>query len=361
VGLIGEADYRESVEDALLFLEGKTEKLAKALRGRMDQASQRLDFEEAARLRDLIATLGHLKAKPRLTSVGLEDQDIFGHASEGSSQAVYVFVMREGKVRRSDEFLVADDEGRASAEILRDYLLEHYSGREVPGRILVPFAPADRPALERILRERAGRRVRISVPSRGPGRDLVGLAAHNAEILLREKGRAMVPLEELRVRLGLGALPVRIEGFDISNTGATEAVGSMVSFVNGRPAPSGYRKYKIKSVEGPNDVAALGEVLRRRYGRAIAERSPLPDLVLVDGGKPQFGAARTALDELGLDRLPLASLAKSEEIVFISGRGEGLRLDRTSSALKLLQRVRDEAHRFAIAFHRRRRARKTFE
>ncbi len=360
VGAIAEKAYRENVEHALLFLEGRTAQLAAALKTRMGRAAEKLDFEEAARVRDLIGTLEHIKVRPRLTSVRLENQDVIGTAREGRSRAVYVFVMRKGKVRESREFRLDEPAERPEPEFLGDFLVRHYSGPDIAPKVLLPALPPAPADVERILGERAGRRVRLAAPSRGPSRDLLRLAAANAEILLREKSDDFAALEDVRARLGLPTLPVRVEGFDISNTGGTESVGSMVAFVNGRPDKSGYRKYKIKSVEGSNDVASLAEVLRRRYARVLAERSALPDLVFVDGGKPQFAAARAALDELGLERVPLASLAKAEEIIFTSGHGEGTRLDRTDPALKLLQRVRDEAHRFAVAYHRRRRAKRSF-
>jgi excinuclease ABC subunit C len=361
VGRISEADYRESVSNALLFLEGKIGELGGILNAKMADAAGKLDFEEAARLRDLIGTLEHIRTKPRLTSVRREDQDILGLAREGRRNAVYAFLMREGKVRESREFLFEDEADRPDGEVLRDFLSDRYAGPDLPSRILLPSPAAEPAGLERTLGGRTGRRVRLAVPARGAGRDLVLLAAHNAEILLRDKGDAFVALEELRARLGLPALPVRIEGFDISNTAGTETVGSMVSFVNGRPDKSGYRKYRVRTVRGPNDVASLAEVLRRRYTRVLAERAALPDLVLVDGGKPQLGAARAVLEELGLGGLPLASLAKSEELIFTAPHGDGLRLDRTSPALKILQRVRDEAHRFAVRFHRQRRGKRAFD
>jgi excinuclease ABC subunit C len=361
VGAVGEREYRGEVESALLFLEGRTGKLAAALKEKMVRAAGRLDFEEAARLRDLIGTLEHVKAKPRLTSVRLENQDILGIARDGRRLAVYAFLMRSGKVRESREFRFEDAGDRSEAEVLGAFLADRYMSGDIPAKVVLPLLPADPEGLSRTLGERAGRRVRLSAPSRGPARDLVALAARNAEILLGDKGDALAPLEELRARLGLSALPVRIEGFDVSNTGGSETVASMVAFSGGRPDKSGYRKFKVRSVEGPNDVASLSEVLRRRYGRLLDERSALPDLVFVDGGKPQFGAARTVLDGLGLERLPLVSLAKRDEVVFVSCRGEGLRLERTDPALKLLQRVRDEAHRFAVKFHRQRRAKRTFD
>jgi excinuclease ABC subunit C len=172
---------------------------------------------------------------------------------------------------------------------------------------------------------------------------------------------SLVPLQTIQKELGLSVFPARIEGFDVSNTGGTETVASMVTFENGRPHKDGYRKFKIKTVEGPNDVASLEEAIRRRYLRVREDNQPLPDLILIDGGKPQLGTAQKALAELGLGKIPLASLAKKEEVVFTPDHKEGLRLDRTSPALKLFQHIRDEAHRFAVKYHRQRRTKRSFE
>ena len=354
------AGYREGVDEARLFLEGKTDRLAKVLKDRMARAAEREDFEEAARLRDIARTVETLQIKPALISVRLETQDIFGYAREGRAQAVYVFSMRTGKVRESREFEFEEDPERAEAAILGEFLSAFYRDRPVPPKILLPFAPDGKEDLASALAAKAGKKVEIAVPVRGKGRTLALLAAKNAEILLRKKADSLAPLEDIRKELGLERPPARIEGFDISNTGGTETVASMVSFLNGRPDKDEYRKFKIKTVSGPNDVASLEEVLRRRYLRLLAERRPLPDLVFVDGGLPQLGTAEKVLEDLGLEKLALASLAKREEIVYTPGRREGLRLDRTSPALMLLQRVRDEAHRFAIGFHRQRRTKRGF-
>lgn len=360
VGRIAEERYREDVEKALLFLEGKTERLAKILKEDMARAAKEERFEEAARLRDIVKTLDAIKVKPTLISVGLENQDIFGFARDGRTTAVYVFLMRKGKVRDAREFDFEDERERAEADILREFLTAFYRDKDVPPKVLLPFAPAGLGDVGSALSAKAGKKVKLFVPFRGKNKDLIELAAKNAEILLGKKRDDSAPLEEIRKELELDRLPIRIEGFDISNTGGTETVASMVSFMNGRPDKEGYRKFKIKTVEGPNDVASLGEVIRRRYARVLAENRPVPDLILVDGGKPQFGAARKALAGLGLENVPLISLAKKEEIAFTLGHAEGLRLDPTSPARKLLQRVRDEAHRFAIQYHRQRRAKRSF-
>ena len=360
VGFVSEEDYRRNVDEARLFLEGKSERLVKALKERMDKAAEREDYEEAARLRDIARTLETLQVKPALISVRMENQDIIGMARSGRARAVYVFMMRKGKVRESREFEFEDDPARADGDVLADFLAAFYRDREIPPKILLPAAPADAAELGRGLAAKSGKKVEILVPVRGKSRDLVRLAVKNAEILLRKKNEGAAPLEEIRKELGLAKPPDRIEGFDISNTGGTESVASMVSFLGGRPDKSEYRKFKIRTVAGPNDVASLEEVLRRRYTRLLAEKRPLPDLVFVDGGLPQLGTAERTLEELGLERLPLASLAKQEEIIYTPWRRDGIRLDRTSPALMLLQHVRDEAHRFAIAFHRKRRAKRAF-
>jgi len=361
VGKITEPEYKESVGNALLFLEGKTERLAKILKEKMAQAAARQEFEEAARLRDIINTLEHIKVKPKLISVKLENQDIFGFAREAGAQAAYVFIMRRGKVRESREFVLDIGEGRSSAEILEDMISAFYADREIPPKILLPYEPAKKKDMEKSFSARAGKKIEILIPCRGKNKKLIEMAARNAEILLRKRRDGLGPLLEIRKELGLSLLPVRIEGFDVSNTGGTETVAALVTFENGRPDKDGYRKFKIKTLDGPNDVASLEEVIRRRYTRILSENRPLPDLILVDGGKPQLGAARKVLTELGLEKIPLVSLAKKEEIVFTPEHKEGLRLDRTSPALKLFQHIRDEAHRFAIAFHRRRRSKRSFE
>jgi len=227
----------------------------------------------------------------------------------------------------------------------------------LPLRLLLPAPPAPTTGLQSLL---GWAKVKIAVPRGGKARKLVELAGRNAEGFLRKQAGDANPLEELQAVLGLPALPRTIEGFDISNTGGEESVGSLIVFRDGRPDKDAYRKFLIRTVEGSNDVASLGEVITRRYRKLLDEKAPLPDLVMVDGGKPQLGAAGKALAGLGLAHLPLVAIAKKEEILFTPAARDGLRLDRTSAALKLVQAVRDETHRFAIAFHRGRREKKSF-
>ena len=361
VGSIGEAQYAENVSNALLFLEGRTGQLLKALRQRMDEASERLDYEQAGHWRDLIRTIEQIKERPQLISVGLEDTDIFGLAREKDRLAFYVFFMRRGKVRDTEEMVAREPEGTPVEEALARILDGFYGQSEdLPGKVLIshPFASI-RELADRVSRKK-GSTIIFSVPRRGRDRRLVEMAVRNAERLLRKSTAENPALAELGGVLGLENPPGRIEGFDISNTGGDETVGSVVVFESGEPSRSEYRKYKIKSVAGPNDVASLQEVIGRRYGRLLREGLTLPDLILVDGGKGQLHAAEKELHRLGLTGMPVVSLAKREEIVFTPAQKEGLRLDRTAPALKLLQHIRDEAHRFAVTFHRQRRKKKSF-
>jgi excinuclease ABC subunit C len=361
VGHMGEIEYRENVENALLFLEGKTERLLKNLKERMSGAAERQDYEQAAQWRDLIRTIEFIKERPKVISVALENIDIFGLAREKDSVCIYVFFMRKGKVREAEEMVLREDEKVSAPEILSRILKDFYENSEdIPDKVLLPVLSSSITDLEEQLSAKKGKKVRISVPKKGKDKKLVDLADRNAEILKKKRQQVPSSLEELASVIGLGAPPLRIEGFDISNTGGDESVGSLVVFEKGRPKNDEYRKYKIRTVQGPNDVASLKEVVLRRYSRILEERQKLPDLILVDGGKGQLQAAETALRALGLGGLPLVSLAKREEIVFTRKMKEGLCLDRTSPALKLLQFIRDEAHRFAISFHRRRREKKSF-
>jgi excinuclease ABC subunit C len=363
VGLVAEEDYRRDVADACLFLEGRMPELAKTLRTRMEEASRERNYEEAARWRDVLRTVEDMRDRPRAISVSLEDQDVAGFAREEGRAAVHLFFMRRGKIRSSEAALVEAPAGATDAEVLGGFLSGFYGGpkrRDVPPRLLLPFRPAGAEGLEAVFGGPKGRRSPLIVPRGGRDRRLIDLADRNAEAHLHKQDTGTGPVEALGEALGLKTRPRVIEGFDISNTGGQESVGSLVVFRDGRPVKDAYRKFRIKGVAGPNDVASLAEVVARRYRRVLEEQRPLPDLVMVDGGKPQLSAARTALAALGLEDLPLVSIAKREEILFAANAPEGLRLPRTSPALKLVQAVRDEAHRFAIAFHRGRREKRSF-
>ncbi len=362
VNYISESDYRESVENALLFLDGKTKELLSALKKKMRESAARQEFEQAAHWRDLIHTIKDIKERPKLISVQMEDIDIFGFVRENENIAIYVFLMRRGKVIESEELYFQEKKEVSNTKILSACLWDFYEKREnIPDKILLPFAPERKESLSKTLTKKKHKKVEILTPVRGKNKKLVSLARTNAEILMRKKSDELSPLEEMRKILELKNLPLRIEGYDISNTGGDESVGSLVVFENGLPQKNDYRKYKIESVKGPNDVASLQEVIRRRYTRLLKEKRAFPDLILVDGGKGQLNAARAVLEELGLSHLPVVSLAKREEIIFTPSRKNGIRLEKTSPVLKLFQNIRDESHRFALSFHRLRRKKKSFE
>jgi excinuclease ABC subunit C len=361
-GLISEREYKESLDNALLLLEGKVERLRNISREKMIKAAERENFEQAAQWRDLIHTLEHIKEKPKMISVGLDNIDIIGFAGQEEKAALYVFSMRKGKVIES-ESAVRKKTGTPSREdLLSSLLIGFYRGRkDWPKKILLPFFPADRQKLQQDIFHLSGKNILFLVPQRGKNRSLVELADRNAEIVLREADIGLFPLEEAKRALNLDSIPRRIEGFDISNTGGQESVGAVVVFENGYPQKKEYRKYRIRTVQGPDDVASLQEIIKRRFERMKKEKKDLPDLILVDGGKGQLNIALKTLKKIGLENLSVVSLAKKEEIIFTRAHKQGLVLDRTSSPLKLLQHVRDEAHRFAISYHRAKRKKRSFE
>jgi excinuclease ABC subunit C len=361
VKFISEKEYSENVQNALLFLEGKVDELSEILDRKMREAAEHQEFEQAAHWRDFLFTLDQIKDRPKLISVQDVDEDIFGYARERDDVALYIFLMRKGKVIESDSLFARSNRGVSDVKILSDLILKFYRIRlDIPKTILLPFFPErQKKLLDELKRLKQGP-VKFHVPSKGKKKKLIELADKNAANLLYKKALDLNPLTELQKQLRLEKVPRRIEGYDISNTGGEESVGSLAVFFDGKPHKGDYRKYKIKTVRGPDDVSCLREVIHRRYTRIRAEQAQPPDLILVDGGKGQLSAAQKTLKELGFAKIPVVSLAKKEEILFSEHHKNGLRLDRTSPALKLLQRIRDEAHRFAITFHRKRREQRSF-
>ncbi|MFP4081861.1 MAG: excinuclease ABC subunit UvrC [Candidatus Aminicenantes bacterium] len=358
---ISEKEYRENVDNALLFLEGKVDKLLKIVKNKMQRAASRQEFEQAAHWRDLIRTIEHIKEKPKLISVSLENKDIFGFSRRKEKAILYVFRMKKGKVMESEGIYVHEKKKVSHSQILSSNLLSYYRDRnDIPAAILLPFEPSGRKQASEKLSSLRKAKVKIEVPRKGKNKKLVELANKNAEILLGQRTQRISSLPEAKEILGLKTVPHRIEGFDISNLGGKESVGSLVVFQNGLPQKKDYRKYKIKTVRGPDDVASLKEVISRRYTRLLEEKKTLPDLIFVDGGKGQLNAAQKTLESLGLKDLSVASLAKREEIIFTPSHKQGLKLDRTSPVLKLFQNVRNEAHHFALSFHRLRRTKTSF-
>lgn len=268
--------------------------------------------------------------------------------------------MRRGKIRDSRKAFVEGMAGSPDGEILANLLSGFYAAAEKPKKVLLPFEPVDGRRLQKEVFSDAERRTRMIVPKSGKYARLVELANRNAEMALHKREEDFSRVLHLAQVLGMPEPPERIEGFDVSNTGGDESVGALVVFDGGVPNKDEYRRFQIRTVAGPNDVAALSEIVLRRYVRLKREGKTLPGLILVDGGKGQLAAAVKALGEAGAGNLPVISLAKREEIIFMPNRPEGIRLDGTAPALKLLQRIRDEAHRFAITFHRKRREKKSF-
>ena len=357
------AEYRKAAEDAKLFLEGKNDALIASLKKKMLEEADNERFEEAARLRDNVRTLDDLGARQKMAGVRGNESDVFGLYREGDNAVLQVFSVRSGKVVDRDSFLLEELEVHDEAELIEACLKQYYElGRFLPSSMHIPVDFPERLVVAEWLSSKKGSKVAIHVPQRGGKRRLVELVCRNArlayELDFREEGRqASQRLDALREVLELPDRPERIEGFDISNIQGSETVASMVAFERGQPKRSDYRKYKIRSVNTgkPDDFASIREVVLRRYRRVLEEGREFPDLILIDGGKGQLGAALEGLEELGLSHLPTVSLAKKEEWIFKPGASEPIVLDQHSPARQLLQRVRDEAHRFAVTFHRQQR------
>lgn len=367
--------YRETIRQLVQFLEGRQGDLLEGLRREMEAAAERLEFERAARLRDRLRALERVVERQKIVSDRLGDHDVIAlaraAAGEGEEACVQVFFVREGKVVGREAFLLAETAGAADGEVLGAFLKQYYDGAAfIPREILLGAEVEDGPAIEAWLAERRGGRVSLTVPRRGEKRRLVELVERNAAHFLEEdrlrRERAAAAgggaLADLQAALGLPARPERIECYDISNLQGHQAVASMVVFEGGRPAKKEYRKFRIRTVPGPDDFAMMREVLARRFRRAADEGASegaaegfgrLPDLVLIDGGKGQLGAAVEVLKAAGLEAIPAFGLAKENEWLFATGRPDPIVLDRRSPALQLLQRLRDEAHRFAVGYHRR--------
>jgi excinuclease ABC subunit C len=371
------------VRDAQMFLEGRTTDLNKSLHERMATAAVAEQYELAAKYRDLLVTVDQLSEKQRIASAEDDDADVFGFHSENGMIAVNLFHMRGGKIVDRREFfwedlpdfiaeipeteaasdaavqaIAAFEPGAFFSALLKQiYIDQPY----VPTNVYVPVDFADRATLAGLLAEHTKHRVEIAVPQRGEKRSLVDLAGQNAKQSYDQRFRVLQPSrkatqEALQDALTLEDLPRIIECFDISHIQGAETVASMVVWEDGEMKKSAYRKFKIKTVEGVDDFASMREVVTRRYKRVVDEKQPMPSLILIDGGVGQLHAAAAALESLGLTTQPLASIAKREEIIYLYGQeDEPVVLDRRSPVLHLVQRIRDESHRFAISYHRKRR------
>lgn len=358
-GDVDPVEYRGIVDDVVRFLEGKKSDVVRDLERQMGDASREMRFEEAAKLRDRLFSLRRTVAKQHVTLEGNRTLDALGMARLGRTAIGVLLEVRDGRVVGRDRIEIRCTPQELESEIARGLVLGFYQGREAaPAELLLRDEPADAVLLAEWLGGKAGRKARLRVPQRGEGIRLLEMAEHNARVALageddgRPRGKARDG-EELAAAIGLPRPPRRIEGFDISTIQGTDTYASMVVFEEGAPAKAEYRTFRIREAPRRDDPRSIEEAVRRRARRAAAGGAT-PDLILIDGGPTQLDAACRALREAKLD-VPVLSLAKREELVHLPARAEPLRLPAGSSALKLLQRVRDEAHRFALRAHRRRR------
>jgi excinuclease ABC subunit C len=395
IGAISKEEYRTLINRICLFLEGRAEEIVAELQAQMASAAEALDFERAAALRDQIRAVERVTTQQKIDLAAGEDEDVIALAREDGDACMQVFFIRQGKLIGREYFVLEGTVEEDEAEIVASFVKQFYDeAAYVPTKIILPLNLEEAPVIETWLRSKRGNGVRLHVPKRGRDRELLQMATENAAETLAslraqwlvDEGRGVEALTQLQEYLGLEEAPTRIEAYDISNIQGTVATGSMVVFVKGVPRKSDYRRFRIRTVEGADDYAMMQEVLWRRFRRAsqrISESANqrisksanqqigeekvegddvwaiLPDLIIVDGGKGQLNAALEVLEEYGLrGEVPIMGLAKKQEELFLPGRPEPLVLPRDSQALYLLQRIRDEAHRFAIGYHRKLRTEK---
>jgi len=374
-GLCTQKEYQEAAADVKILLEGKNKELAKSLQERMWHFSEESKFELAAKYRDLHRTVLALSETQKMATTAERDIDIIGFYRENQRLALQLFTMREGRIVGRREFFwedLVDDESFDASEFLGLVLTQYYSTDYVPLEIHVSQDFEDRAVLEKALTERRGRRVKILDPKRGKNKHLVKLVEANAKIAFEQRFRVLKPdiekvLEELQELLELSYFPERIESFDISNISGSENVAGIVVFENGKPARANYRRFIIKSVEGANDFASMNEAVFRRYKRSVEEQIPLPQLIFIDGGKGQLTAAAAAMLDLDLEQIMLVGLVKPPKQhnqishLLIYGREDTpIAFDRNSLAFRLILQIREETHKTAIEFHRKRREKRDF-
>ncbi|MHB9041317.1 MAG: excinuclease ABC subunit UvrC [Melioribacteraceae bacterium] len=368
-GLVTQLHYNGMVSQVIKVLRGKTEELIQELKSQMEDASAKLDFEKAAEIRDRIDQLQVYSSKQKVVSNDLEDRDIISAAYEGKDVAATILNIRDGKLVGKRQLNlgceVNEEPGQIFAAIIKFYYNEFV---EVPREIIIETEPEDSESLIEWLNSKAIKKSKFVIPQKqSDAKSLLMMCKQNAQLQLKEiqlqrmkkDGDVPYALSALQRDLRSKKLPRVIECFDNSNLQGSDAVASMVVFVDGKPKKSLYRKFIIKTVEGPDDFASMREIIHRRYSKVLEENLPFPDLIMVDGGKGQLSSAIDTLDELGIKNYEIIGLAKRLEEVFIQGELEAQSIPKTSSSLKLLQHVRDEAHRFAITFHRERRSKRT--
>ena len=363
-GLQSQEDYSAMIEEVVRFLHGRTDKIVKQLQNEMAEASQKQDYEEAAHCRDRISAVEAFTKRQRKISASFADQDIIAVAVQQKDACAAVIRLRNGRIIGRERMFLSGVHEQNMSEILSGFMKQFYLESDfLPQEILLQEKPEGCDSLAEWLSEKRGKKVTITAPQRGEKAKLVRLSLQNAELLLaenirkRERRRELVPemIQQLQADLNLEVPPRRIEAFDISNIQGSNPVGSMVCFVDGVAKKREYRKFKIKTVKGIDDFAMIREVVLRRYSRLKSEKATFPDLILIDGGKGQLSMAVSALQELGLSYISVIGLAKRLEEVYVPGSSDPQNIPKSSPGLFLLRRIRDEAHRFAVTFHRLRR------
>ncbi|MBN1401620.1 MAG: excinuclease ABC subunit UvrC, partial [Anaerolineae bacterium] len=372
IGAVSREEYRALIERACLFLEGRQEAILQELEEEMQRHAEALRFERAARLRDDIAAIKQVVERQRIVSAHLNDHDFIAMARDDGQACVQVFFVRGGKLIGREYYMLTGTQDENESAVMASFVKQFYDqGAYVPPEILVPTDLDELAVIQDWLHQKRGTKVTVEVPRQAEKRGILNMAIENASATLAklraeweaDRSKHVEALAELQAALDLPNPPSRIECFDISNIQGTAATGSMVVFVQGAPSKGDYRRFRIKSVEGADDYASMAEVVRRRFGRARrAEEGSAqdresrwalrPDLLIVDGGKGQLNAARAVMEELGVDDIPTMGMAKGEEALFLPERSDPIHLPADSQGLYLLQRIRDEAHRFAITYHR---------
>ena len=374
IGAVSKEEYTEVIKQVILFLEGKRGKVVQELESQMNKAAEALEFERAALLRDQIQAIHEVIEGQRIATTVRGDQDVIAFAQDKDQAHVQVFFIRNSKLIGRESFVLQGTRSEEPPQIMTSFIKQFYdSAPYIPSLLLLQYPVEDKVVIEGWLQSKKGAKVSVQVPRRGNKKQLVSIVAENAQRGLEQfKIKQLATpkvleaaLAEIARELQLTHPPLRMEGYDISNIQGTSAVGSMVVFDQGRPKPAHYRRFRIKTVSGADDYAMLHEVIKRRFKRssdASAENTwtILPDLVLIDGGKGQLNAAQTAMHEVGADSVPIASLAKENEQLFIPQRTKPIILPGNSPGLQLLQRLRDEAHRFALSYHQKIRQKRTF-
>jgi len=376
IGIVSKEEYAEVINQVILFLEGKQEMVTRELQSEMDKAAETLDFEKAALLRDQIQAIDRVIEGQRIATTVKGEQDVIAFASDKDQACVQVFFIRSGKLIGRESFVLQGTRSEEPVQIMTNFVKQFYaSALHIPPLLLLQYPVEDSVIIENWLQSKRGTKVHIQVPRRGNKKQLVRIVIENAQQGLEQlkvkqlatPAALAAALAEIQGELHLPHLPSRMEGYDISNIQGTEAVGSMVVFEKGQPKPSHYRRFRIKTVSEANDYAMLQEVVKRRFKRSLKSDTStpnawaiIPNLVLIDGGKGQLNSVLAAMREVGVGFVPTASLAKENEEIFVSKKRESITLSRGSPGLQLLQRLRDEAHRFALGYHQKIRKRQTF-